>query len=57
MTNITVGRYGDKEAKDEAGNGYVGWVEPEDKSWVVFIDTDNNPTVFTKRDLETGAIL
>jgi hypothetical protein len=32
MQNIHVGRY------KTPGTGYQGWIEPEDKSWLVFID-------------------
>jgi hypothetical protein len=50
MGNITVGRY------DRPGStGYQGWVEPEDRSWVMFVRNDGSPVVFLDRDPETGA--
>jgi hypothetical protein len=59
MQNIHVGRYS-KESIDGApgvGNFWQGWVEPDDKSWIVFIDIDGHPVVFLNRDPKTGAVL
>lgn len=50
MGNITVGRYDDPDAV-----GYAGWLEPEDKQWIMFVDTDGVPVVFLDRDPVTGA--
>lgn len=50
MNNIEVRRY---ERPDEVG--YAGWVEPEDRSWVLFIANDGTPTLFVGRD-STGAV-
>lgn len=52
MGNITVGRY-DKPA----ATGYQGWIEPEDRSWVMFVANDGQPQAFLNRDPETGAVL
>lgn len=51
MGNITVGRY-----SDPAAVGYLGWPEPEDKTWIMFIDRHNTPAVFLSRN-ETGAVI
>jgi len=50
--NITVGRY-----DNPADVGYQGWIEPGDKSWIAYVDSDGAPTVFLNRDPETGAVL
>jgi len=52
MGNITVGRY-----DNPAEVGYQGWIEPDDRSWVMFVGTDNVPAAFLNRDPETGAVL
>lgn len=52
MNNITVGRYSNPK-----GIGWLGWMEPKDKSWIIFIDLNNNPKVYLNRDPKTGAIL
>lgn len=54
--NIIVGHYGKDEAKTDIGEGYDGWVEPEDRSWILFWDTDGKPELFTMRD-ENGAVI
>lgn len=52
MDNIIVGRYGNGVAND-----WQGWIEPVDKSWIVFIDAGGRPLLFDKRDPLTGAVL
>lgn len=52
MTNITVGRYQDPELRKH----WQGWIEPDDLSWIAFINADGQPTVFLDRDPETGAV-
>jgi hypothetical protein len=51
MPNITIGRY---DHPDQVG--YQGWIEPDDMSWVAFIDNDGHPVVFLTRDPKTGAV-
>jgi hypothetical protein len=51
MGNITVGRY-----DTPASVGYQGWIEPDDRTWVAFVDNDGSPTVFLNRDPD-GAVL
>ena len=59
MQNIKVGRYS-KEGFDGTpgvGVNWQGWIEPEDRSWIAFIDVYGRPTFFLNRDPVTGAIL
>lgn len=51
MTNINVHRYGDQT------KGWQGWVEPDDLSWILFIDDEGKPYFYGKRDPDTGAVL
>ena len=51
MCNIHIGRY-----RHPQSVGWAGWIEPEDLSWIAFIDLEGNPTVFLDRDSETGAV-
>lgn len=53
MSRIKVGRY----THPSVTKDWLGWMEPEDKSWIIFIDSENNPKVFLNRDPETGAII
>lgn len=52
MGNVTVGRYSDPELQKD----WQGWIEPDDKSWIMFIAGDGKPVVFMNRD-ESGAVL
>ena len=51
MANITVTRYGDPEAVD-----WQGYLQPDDRSWIAFIDMEGKPVFFLDRDPETGAV-
>lgn len=52
MGNIIVGRYRDPELRKT----WQGWIEPEDRSWIAFVDANGQPTFFLDRDPETGAV-
>ena len=52
MGNITVTRYPDPA---EVG-GWQGYIEPDDKSWIAFVDNDGRPVFFLDRDPVTGAV-
>jgi hypothetical protein len=52
MPKIKVERY-----NDELKHEWLGWIEPEDKSWILFIDGQGKPVFFPKRDPETGAVI
>jgi hypothetical protein len=54
MPNIKVGRY---ESTEVVALGWVGWLEPADKGWIVFVDTQHRPHVYLNRDTVTGAVL
>jgi hypothetical protein len=51
MGNITVGRY-----DDPASVGFQGYVEPDDRSWIMFVSTDGTPVAFLNRAPD-GAVL
>ena len=50
MGNITVTRY-----PVPAEVGWAGYIEPEDRSWIAFIDLAGRAVFFLDRDPETGA--
>ena len=52
MGNITVTRY-----PVPAEVGWQGYIEPDDRSWIVFVDNDGHPVAFLNRDPDTGAVL
>ena len=52
MDNITIGRY----EHESVTRSYLGWIEPDDKSWIIFIRADGTPEMFADRDPVTGAV-
>lgn len=53
MGNIKVGRYSNPETQ----KFWQGWIEPEDLSWIMFINAAGEPVVYLNRDPVTGAVL
>lgn len=41
MQNIHIGRYSGE-------TGYSGWVQPEDRTWILFIDDEGKPSLFVE---------
>ncbi len=52
MQNISVCRY-----SDPLPCGWAGWIEPADKSWILFIHSEGWTSFFPKRDPNTGAVI
>jgi hypothetical protein len=61
MQNITVGRYspnsGNVEPDGSLHREWAGWIEPEDRSWIMFVRVDGTPLVFLDRDPVTGGVI
>jgi len=51
MQNILVNRY-----KHPEKTGYLGWIEPVDGSWILFVPLTGQPVLYTERT-ETGAVV
>lgn len=51
MVNIIVKRY----APDEGGD-WAGWIEDEDRTWIVFVNRDGSVMAFLNRDAD-GAVI
>lgn len=49
MPNIEVHRYAERPA------GWAGWLEPADRSWIMFIHEDGSVWACMNRDPVTGA--
>lgn len=48
MQNIHVKRYSSQQA------GYAGTVEPEDRSWILFIDLDGAAKLWVRQSVESS---
>lgn len=60
MPKIKIGRYETESGTNEstvAETLYVGWIEPADKRWILYIAPHGKPTFYDRRDPETGAVL
>ena len=64
MQNISVERYEKASPKeraswgkgvDEPADSWQGYIEPEDKSWILFIDIKGRPVLYPTRS-KTGAV-
>lgn len=53
MSNITIGRYDHKSITKE----YAGWIEPADKSWIIFTDSEGKPDLFFAARESNGAVI
>lgn len=51
MSNIEVGRYDHPESV-----GYQGWIQPSDRTWILFVKNDGSVQAFLDRDPVTGAV-
>ena len=62
--NITIGRYPCPTAAERAGLPDVGWpadrwdcyIEPEDRSWIMFLPVEGAPVLFVGRDADGGVL-
>lgn len=63
--NITIGRYNEspelRELAKEHGaeltsDHWECWIEPEDKSWILFMAPDGTPKFYPERDKDGGVI-
>lgn len=52
MKNVKIKRYASPMA-----HGWAGWIEPDDRNWIVFVGVNGLPMIYMHRDPETGAIL
>lgn len=60
MPKIKIERYettGGTEKAPPVGKEWAGYIEPEDRSWILYIRQDGTPFFFAHRDPETGACI
>jgi len=53
MPNLTIGRY-DHESITKT---WAGWIEPADKSWIIYTDTDGKPSLYYPQRESSGAVI
>jgi len=53
LSSITIGRYDHKSITKD----FAGWVEPADKSWILYLDATGKPTVFYAHREPSGAVI
>jgi len=53
MSNIKIGRYAVVETDGE----WTGFVEPEDRSWIIFLNHEGKPGLYwSQRDPDGGVV-
>ena len=52
-TKINVNRYANPSAVD----GWEGWIEPEDQTWILYFGPGNRSKHYPRRDPATGAVI
>jgi hypothetical protein len=50
MQNIEVERY------DEGVHGWLGNIQPEDRSWIIFVNDEGRPVFYPHRDEDGGVV-
>lgn len=53
MSNIKIGRYDHPSITVD----YAGWIEPDDKSWIIFLGADGKPAVYYDQRDEHGGVV
>lgn len=53
MGNVKIGRYEHESVSKE----FSGWIEPEDKSWIIWLNADGKPTVYYPERDEDGGVI
>jgi hypothetical protein len=53
MPNLTIGRYDHESITKE----WAGWIEPADKSWIIYTDTGGKPSLYFAARESDGAVI
>lgn len=53
MSNIIIGRYPDGPIQEHC----TGYVQPEDRSWIIFLDSEGKPFHYYPERDASGAVI
>jgi hypothetical protein len=53
MSNLKIGRY----AHESVTAHHAGWIEPDDGSWIIFLDAAGKPCVYYAEREPSGAVI
>jgi hypothetical protein len=53
MPNLTIGRYDHESITKE----WAGWIEPADRSWIIYTDADGKPSLYFAAREADGAVI
>lgn len=53
MSTITIGRY----EHESITKDYAGYIEPADKSWIIYLDADGKPAIYYPERETNGAVI
>lgn len=53
MSNLTIGRYDHESITKD----WAGYIEPADKSWIIYLDAAGKPTLYYPEREASGAVV
>lgn len=53
MSTLTIGRY----EHESITKDYTGYIEPANKSWIIYLDADGKPSVYYPEREPSGAVI
>lgn len=53
MANLKIERYDDEQINED----YSGFIEPSDRSWIIYLDNDGKPALYWDNRDEHGAVI
>jgi hypothetical protein len=53
MPGITIGRYDHESITKD----WAGWIEPADKSWIIYTNADGKPAAYYPKRKKNGAVI
>ena len=53
MSNLKIGRYSHESVSSE----YAGYIEPDDKSWIIWLGADGKPALYFAEREPGGAVV
>lgn len=53
MSTITIGRYDHESITKD----YAGYIEPSDRSWIIYLDATGKPSIYYPEREASGAVI
>ena len=53
MSNLKIGRYDHESVTKD----WAGWIEPDDRSWIIYTDADDKPALYFPEREPSGTVV